>query len=505
MAWNRYLGVEVMLLLCRFSMILEGSVYTNLYIYRTCYVILGYNQSDCAQLGNEVNDITKDLEPKVQPTVNKINMVQTVAGTLFPMIFNLFVGTWSDKFGRKPFLLLCLIGIIVTTTGNIFIIHFENASPWWFIVTSLPTVVTGGFVTLFIVISAYLVDSSTSTNRATRFSLIEVTSGIASFVGSLVSAPILYATSYQTIFIIAAGLQLTSFLYTLLFISETVKKENNNRVPKIVELIKTGGIIGNIKHALRKRENNIRPYLLMIVGVPLISGFASGQASVMNLFLRAKHHWNLTKINTVHSFVSVLNISGTLAGTFLLYKTLKMKEMHLILLCMTTASIGNLLWGLATNDYYIYATYIINCFGGLASLMWKTLLSYMVPPDEIGKILALVTIINNLNNLLSSLVYTNIYNATIDTNSGIFNFVSFGIHVVVLIIILFMLRLKLPRYQAPTDANAEIESGPKEVTSNNNTTESVKKNSNRRSLSLDIAVTVNNEIEENTKKFSLNY
>lgn len=81
-----------------------------MYVYRTCYAILKYNESDCSQLGNEDNNLTRWLEPKVQPTVNKINMVHSVTNSLLPLIFCIFVGTWSDKFGRKPFLILCSTG-----------------------------------------------------------------------------------------------------------------------------------------------------------------------------------------------------------------------------------------------------------------------------------------------------------------------------------------------------------------------------------------------------------
>lgn len=503
MAWNKYLGVEVILLCCGFSLMLEASVYTNLYIYRTCYAILGYNKSDCAQLGNTVNDVTKYLEPRVQPTVNHIQMVQTVTGTLFPMLFNMYVGSWSDKFGRKPFLLLCLIGVMITTFGNILIIHFEDASPWWFIMTSLPTVVTGGFASLFIVVSAYLVDSSTTKDRAARFSVIDVAFGLASFVGSLVSAPLLYATSYQMMFIIAEGLQVATFLYTWLFIPETVKQEDANNVPKIGDLLNNVDLLGMVKDVFRKRENNVRPYLVAVIMVPLISGFAGGQMAVATLFLRAKLNWTLTKLNTVQSFTSVLNLVGTLAGTFLLYKTLKIKELQLILLSTVTAAIGNLLWGLATNDYYIYITFAINVFGALSGLMWKTLLSYMVAPDEIGKILAVGSILGSLNGLVANLAYSNIYNATININSGIFNFVSFGIHIVVIILVIFMLRLDIPRYQAPTDVKGETESNSKKTSLNKNVTEVVSRDLESRSLSLNIVVAMN--MEDNARKFSLNY
>lgn len=89
------------------------NVSTNMLIYRTCYALLDYDESECALLGKVENETTASLERKVQPTFNYINMVSTVMNSLVPLVFCMYVGTWSDKFGRKPFMLLSLIGKLI--------------------------------------------------------------------------------------------------------------------------------------------------------------------------------------------------------------------------------------------------------------------------------------------------------------------------------------------------------------------------------------------------------
>lgn len=88
---------------------------TNLLIYRTCYVILNYNITECAKLGsNNQDNYTKALEEKVQPYANVIAMTNAIIAQVIPALICLFVGPWSDKNGRKPVMLLVLTGTIIS-------------------------------------------------------------------------------------------------------------------------------------------------------------------------------------------------------------------------------------------------------------------------------------------------------------------------------------------------------------------------------------------------------
>ncbi|XP_072376203.1 probable peptidoglycan muropeptide transporter SLC46 [Diabrotica undecimpunctata] len=456
MAWYKYFSVEVPLLFLSFSMILQASIATNLFMYRTCYTILDYPESDCALLGNTVNNITKELEPKVQPTVNYINMVHNTINNIFPVFVCMYVGTWSDKFGRKPFLLLTISGIILSNISSTLIVYFKNASTWWFIVSGLPSLISGGFASQFIVISAYLIDVSTEKDRAVRLSAFEMIMGASSFVGNLVSARILYATSYEAIFMIAVGLQIISLLYTIFFIPESVKAEKKlKQIPSFKDIWDNINFKQIVQESFRKRENNINAFLFAFIIVTFISGFTMGEMQVSSLYLRAKLNWTLSQINLVGSITSVGMMIGTMLGTFLLYKTLKFKELPLAFCAVVMAMVSSVLRGIATNDIYIYVANSVSIFNGVSMLMWRTVMSYMLRPDEMGKIFALINILQSLVNVLSSLVYPAVYNATLNTNSGIYNFMTCAVHGVVAISILILSRLKIPKVDMPPPGTAE--------------------------------------------------
>lgn len=102
-------------------------VTTNLVLYRTCYIILGYNQTDCALLGtSSTNNATNKLEEKVQVYASIVMLVDFLTGVSISSILCFFLGAWSDKYGRRPIMLATLAGRPVgykSDRGRIFLFY----------------------------------------------------------------------------------------------------------------------------------------------------------------------------------------------------------------------------------------------------------------------------------------------------------------------------------------------------------------------------------------------
>lgn len=96
------------------NLFVAGTVTTNLILYRTCYVSLNYNESECALLGKDYSsNTTKELETLVQPHATKILMSSVIISAILPPIMCFFFGPWTDVYGRKPLLLTTLAGNII--------------------------------------------------------------------------------------------------------------------------------------------------------------------------------------------------------------------------------------------------------------------------------------------------------------------------------------------------------------------------------------------------------
>lgn len=83
-----------------------GTVLTDLIVYRTCTKILKLNKTECLILHN--NSSSKEalrINSMVQPYASLILMGKSFVESIFPSFLLLFLGPWSDKYGRKPVML----------------------------------------------------------------------------------------------------------------------------------------------------------------------------------------------------------------------------------------------------------------------------------------------------------------------------------------------------------------------------------------------------------------
>ncbi|KAJ8931992.1 hypothetical protein NQ314_015038 [Rhamnusium bicolor] len=440
--------VEVPLLLAFFSFMLTESVYTNLIIFRTCYVTLGYNKSECALLGNTYNNETEELEKLVEPHAAVINMVRTTTESVFAVLLCLFIGPWSDKFGRKPVLIVSLLGYSMMFLCISIFSYFSNMSPWYSVICSIPVLITGGGSSFLTVILSYITDISNEETRGVRMAVFEVVLAAGILLGNISSSYWFYATNYISVFTLAAVLCTLSVLYTILFIPESL--QNMETQGKLRGFFQISNVVDVIKTAVKKRENFKRAIILSSVVILSFYIFSiNGDNGIMFLYLREKFDWTLTKYTLYSSATNVIWIIGTITGTFLLHKLLKVKEAVLLLVGFISIVIAALLQGLARSDWYIYTAGVVRCLGGIISPMTRSLVSKLVPADEIGKIFSMIMASEFMLSLGASPLYTAVYNATIDSDPGAFNYLTAGIYsinVILAIAIITMQRRNAPAY-----------------------------------------------------------
>lgn len=89
----------------------SGTVFQNQIIFQTCTDVFKFNETECVLLGTQNGtNVTEAIEKLVQPYAARFFMARTIVESLLPALVSLFIGPWSDKFGRKPLIVSTLIG-----------------------------------------------------------------------------------------------------------------------------------------------------------------------------------------------------------------------------------------------------------------------------------------------------------------------------------------------------------------------------------------------------------
>lgn len=98
-------------------------------------------------------------------------MTKSMIESIIPAAVSLFIGPWSDKFGRKPVMLTSTFGYFLCfllTSVMSYFSTFYLINPWYYLITIIPIVITGGNCTLIISMFAYITDVTNQKNRALK-------------------------------------------------------------------------------------------------------------------------------------------------------------------------------------------------------------------------------------------------------------------------------------------------------------------------------------------------
>ncbi|KAH1006695.1 hypothetical protein HUJ05_007403 [Dendroctonus ponderosae] len=450
--------VEVPAFLTFVAFLIADSVNTNLMIYRTCYVTLGYDKHNCSLLG--ISNATRKLEQLVQPHADIIIMTKTLIDQITAAILCLFVGPWSDTFGRKPILALNLavacdkdrLAAMVTTwsislwctagqpTDGLSVLQgytamslvmvvfsaVETASPWFMMTCSIPVILTGGGATLLTVFLAYLTDITSESERGFRMGVLEVTLAAAVLIGSASSSYVFSATGYMAVYGIGAALCFLALLYTVFLLPESLQEPET--AGRLKGLFRGRNLSGMFWTSFKNRPQYNRAILLsLVLALALFFVIVAGDGSVMFLFMREKFHWTLRQYTWYNTASNLMFISSTCFVVYIVHHKLHVKESWIVFLGFISLTAGALIQGLAQVDWLIYAAAVVKLPSGGLSPMTRSLLSKLVDSAEAGKIFALITVIQNALGLIGSPIYINLYNATLSTNPSVFNYLTSGI------------------------------------------------------------------------------
>lgn len=280
MSWKeryRYFinNITVEPMICCYIMpcVLSGLATQNLALEKACRVNLAYPSEVCDALSlRQTANYTKE-EAAVQKLVASMSVWKTLVQSALPSILILFVGAWSDRWGRrKPCMILPILGELCTVIGLMFCTYFFHETPMELvgIMESLFPALTGGWFTMFMGIFSYIGDVTTVEMRTMRIGFVNVWTTLGIPIGLALSGILYKKIGFYGIFSLSAVMYVIAIAYGCFRVKDVKKTDLPERSKKVCGMLRDFFDCKHIMETFRvsfngTRERKWKVALIMIV------------------------------------------------------------------------------------------------------------------------------------------------------------------------------------------------------------------------------------------------
>lgn len=299
------------------------------------------------------------------------------------------VGNLSDKYGRRPVLLLSLFGFGI----DYIFLALAPTIGWLF----LGRIIAGIFGASYTTAAAYIADISTDENRAKNFGMIGAAFGLGYIIGPVLGG-VLSEFGPRVPFLAAAILTFINVGYGYFVLPESLSIENRrpfewkraNPLSSLFQLKKHKSLSGGLIITL---------ILIYIADHAVMSTWT---------FI------NIEKFGWSNAFIGLsLTAAGIMVvivqGGLIRIINPKIGNEKCILVGLVLYTLSLLLFAFATQSWMMFVFLIPYCLGGITGPSLQSIISKNVPQNEQGELQGALTSLLSVAAIIGPLLMTNIF------------------------------------------------------------------------------------------------
>jgi DHA1 family tetracycline resistance protein-like MFS transporter len=308
---------------------------------------------------------------------------------LMQFLFAPVIGNLSDRFGRRPVLILSLValGIDYAITG------LAPTIVWLFIGRFLSGAAGGAYPT----VNAYIADVSPPEKRAANFGLTGAAFGIGFILGPGLGGFIGDHWGARAPFFAAAAFALANSLFGLLVLKESLPPERRRKFE-----------LWRANPAGSLRALGRFPTMFGLIGVGVLLQLAhDALPATWTYYTMLKFGWGPGDVAISLMVVGALTaVSFGVLPRLLVPRIGESNAVYVGLLCSTLGYAG---YAFSGAPWILYAWMVMWSFGGIAGPALSSIMSRQVPADEQGELMGARASMDSITSIAAPLLMTNLF------------------------------------------------------------------------------------------------
>lgn len=303
-------------------------------------------------------------------------------------VFSPLVGNLSDKYGRRPIILLSLFGFSID-----YIFLALSPTIWWLFVGRIIAGITGASVTTA---SAYIADISTDEDRAKNFGLIGAAFGLGFIIGPVLGG-ILGHYGSRVPFYAAAVLCMVNFIYGYFVLPESLDKENRRAFDW-----RRANPIGSLK--LLRKHPEISGLVISLILIYIASHAVQSNWSFYTMF---RFNWDERMVGISLGVVGLL--VALVQGLLIRWINPLIGDRKSIYYGLLLYGIGMLLFAFATEGWMMFVFLVPYCLGGICGPALQSIITKNIPSNEQGELQGALTSLMSGTSIIGPPLMTNLF------------------------------------------------------------------------------------------------
>lgn len=346
---------------------------------------------DVTGLGIIIPVMPKLIEELIQGNISQASLYGgwlTFTYAFMQFLFAPVLGGLSDKFGRRPVLLISLFGFGL----DYLVFFFAPTIGWLFIGRALAGVTGASFTTA----TAYIADVSTDKTRAQNFGMIGAAFGLGFIIGPVIGG-LLGSYGSRVPFAFAAAITFLNWMYGYFVLPESLSMENRRSFSW-----KRANPIGSLLQL--KKHKGLGGLIFSFIFIYLASHAVQ---STWSFFGIEKFGWSEKLIGISLGVVGLL--VAIVQGGLIRFINPWLGNAKSVYIGLLLYALGLFLFAFASQSWMMFVFLIPYCMGGIAGPALQSIISGNVSPREQGELQGALTSLISLTSIVGPPLMTGLF------------------------------------------------------------------------------------------------